>query len=66
LRREGKGVGKWCIWLVHKRHSKRKDWYAPYRERHRNIVVRGYTPKGCSSRRAKMEDKIGGGNICGV
>ena len=26
----------------------------------------GYTPKGCSSRRARMEDKVEGGNICRV
>jgi len=26
----------------------------------------GYAPKGCSSRRARIEDKIGGGNICRV
>jgi len=25
-----------------------------------------YAPKGCSSRRARIEDKVGDGNICGV
>ena len=26
----------------------------------------GYSPKKYSSRKARIEDKVGGGNICGV
>jgi len=52
--------------LIYKRYSKGRDWYTSYEERYRSIVARGVYPKECSSKRARIEDKIGDGNICGM
>jgi len=39
LRRRGREIRKWYMWLAYKRHSKRRGQCTSYGERHRNIVV---------------------------